>query len=170
MNRNAARSASTAPALKLSRHRLTTRGGYNGSPSISPDGRSVAYASDQTGGLEIYVAGLTPGSRELTITSDGGQNMEPEWSHDGQWIAFHSRARGGIWIVPASGGAARQVAEFGSDPSWSPDGERLVFTSDTGGASAQSVLWTVRRDGTGAQGLDQARRAGRRTSSAVVVE
>src|SRR5207244_463630 len=42
---------------------------------------------------------------------------------------------------------ARQVADFGSAPSWSPDGERLVFTSDVGGQVAQSVLWTVRRDG-----------------------
>ena len=55
--------------------------------------------------------------------------------------------RGGVWIIPSSGGVARQVAEFGSDPAWSPDSSTIVFTSDAGGLAGQSTLWTVRRDG-----------------------
>jgi Tol biopolymer transport system component len=63
--------------------------------------------------------------------------------------------RGGIWIVPALGGAARQVTEFGSDPAWSADGGRLAFQSDpladvapnASGANVPSSIWTVARDG-----------------------
>ena len=129
----AAPEASSAPARSFGLpRRVTTRSGVNTWPALSPDGRSVAYVSDRSGNLEIYVAGLAPGAREIAITSDGMQNMQPDWSPDGQWLAFHSRARRGVWIVPGTGGPARQVVEFGSDPAWSPDGQSLVFTSDAG--------------------------------------
>jgi Tol biopolymer transport system component/DNA-binding winged helix-turn-helix (wHTH) protein len=127
--------------------RVTTRNGYHGMAAVSPDGRLVAYASERDTGLEIVVTGITAGSAELAVTADEGQNMQPSWSPDGQWLAFHSRKRRGVWIVPASGGTARQIVDFGSDPAWAPDGSRLAFTSDAGGMASQSVLWTVGRDG-----------------------
>lgn len=143
---NAARSGTSA--AQLSMRRFTT-GGYSYSfPSISPDGGTIAYSSNQTGSMEIYTRGLAPGSKELAITNDGGQNMHVAWSPDGQWIAYHSRKKSGIWIVPSGGGTARQVVDFGSQPTWTPDGQRLVFTSDAGGMAAQSILWSVHRDGT----------------------
>ena len=133
--------------------RLTTRSGYNTAPSLSPDGRAVVYASDVTGSLELYLVGLASGSAEMALTKDEGQNTQPAWSPDGQWIAFHSRKRGGIWIVQSTGGVPQQVVEFGSDPAWSPRGDELVFTSDAGGMASQSVLWLVRKDGTGRREL-----------------
>jgi Tol biopolymer transport system component len=122
------------------------RDSYN-SPAISPDGSATAYGSARTGSSEIYVAGLAPGSRELPITSDGGGNGEPEFSPDGQWLAYRSAKQGGIWVVPSTGGEPRRVADFGSQPSWSPDSQTIVFSSRAG-LSSQAVLWTVRRDGT----------------------
>ena len=133
--------------------RLTTRSGYNAAPSLSPDGRAVVYASDVTGNLELYLVGLASGSAEMALTKDEGQNTQPAWSPDGQWIAYHSRKRGGIWIVQSTGGVPQQVVEFGSDPAWSPRGDELVFTSDAGGMASQSVLWLVRKDGTGRREL-----------------
>ena len=127
--------------------RLTTRAGFNGHPAFSPDGRSIAYTSDQTGALEIYVRGLISTGTEHPLTSNGGQNVQPEWSPDGQWIAFHSRQFGGIWVVPSGGGNPQQIVDFGSSPSWAPDSHRLVFASDAGGFAEQSTLWIVRRDG-----------------------
>ncbi len=127
--------------------RVTIGGGNNTAPAISPDGRAVAFVSDRTGSLEIYVVGLAPGSEEVAITHDGGQNMQPDWSPDGRWIAFHSRRRGGVWIVPSTGGTPQQVVDRGSSPAWSPDSERLVYTPDEGGLAGQQVLWTVKRDG-----------------------
>lgn len=140
-------SASVGPSPDLAPRRFTTRSGYFAMPSWSPDGRAVAYVSDQAGNLEIYTVALTPGSREAAVTNDGGTNTEPAWSPDGRWIAYHSRGRGGIWVVPATGGVARQVADFGSSPAWSPDSARLVFTSYAGGLASQSELWIVNRDG-----------------------
>ena len=130
----------------LSLRRFTTGSHSYSFPAISPDGRLVAYSSDHSGEMEIYTAGLTPGSRETAITSDGGHNMNADWSPDGQWIAYHSRKKGGIWITPSSGGTARQIVDFGSQPAWMPDGQHLVFTSGSEGMAAQSVLWMVDRE------------------------
>jgi Tol biopolymer transport system component/DNA-binding winged helix-turn-helix (wHTH) protein len=143
-DRGAPGSASAGAPLSL--RRFTTGSHSYSFPAISPDGRTVAYSSDQTGDMEIYTAGFAPGSKETPITSDGGHNLNAVWSPDGQWIAYHSRKKGGIWIVPSSGGTARQVVDFGSQPSWMPDGVNLVFTSGSGGMAAQSVLWMAHRD------------------------
>ena len=136
-------------------------------PALSPDGRAVAYATDRSGGFEIAVKPLLGGATEIAVkpllggateialTSDGQQNVEPAWSPDGDYVAYHSMRRGGIWLVPALGGAPRQVSDFGSDPAWSPDGRRLAFQSDpladiaptAYGANVPSTIWTVARDG-----------------------
>jgi Tol biopolymer transport system component len=49
------------------------------------------------------------------------------WSPDGQFIAYHEMAGDGIWVVPSTGGTARQISDFGSHPTWSPDGTKLAF-------------------------------------------
>lgn len=139
----------------VSLKRLTNRRGFTGTPALSLDGRALVYSSDASGALELYLASLTPGVSEVQLTKDGGHNLQPAWSPDGQWIAYHSRKRNGVWIVPATGGTPQQIADFGSDPGWSPDSQRLVFTSDAGGLAGQSSLWTVNRDGSERKPLTQ---------------
>jgi Tol biopolymer transport system component len=60
----------------------------NFSPSLSPDGRWMAYVSDETGRLEVYVRPFPgPGGR-WQISKDGGN--EPRWSPTGREIFFRS--------------------------------------------------------------------------------
>jgi Tol biopolymer transport system component/DNA-binding winged helix-turn-helix (wHTH) protein len=108
---------------------ITTTMGLDAYPAFSPDGSSLAYSSDRNGDFEIYIKPLAPGGRELPITRDGQQNVQPAWSPDGKLLAYHSRKRGGIWVVPALGGVARQLTDFGSRPAWSPDGAGIAFQS-----------------------------------------
>jgi Tol biopolymer transport system component/DNA-binding winged helix-turn-helix (wHTH) protein len=133
---------------------VTNWSGLDSFPAISPDGNSIAYSSDRNGGFEIFVKPLAQGAREIQVTADGAQNFQPAWSPDGQKIAFYSRKRGGIWLVPATGGSARQLTEFGSRPAWSPDGKTIAFQSGalTDFASNNrtlppSALWLVSADG-----------------------
>ena len=116
------------PELKAAQ--VTSWSGLDIFPSFSPDGNSIAYASDHNGSFEIYVKPLTPGGREIQLTSDGQENLEPAWSPDGKLVAYYSKKRGGIWLVPALGGTPRQLTDFGSYPSWSPDSSVIAFQSD----------------------------------------
>ena len=132
---------------------LTFSTGLDQFPSLSPDGNSIAYSSDQNGSFEIYVKQLTPGGRDIQLTTDGQQNLEPAWSPDGQHIAYFSKNRGGIWVVPAMGGNPKQLVEFGARPAWSRDGSMIAFqsgaSSDVGTtrAMAPSTIWYVPSDG-----------------------
>jgi Tol biopolymer transport system component/serine/threonine protein kinase len=134
---------------------VTATPGLDIFPSLSPDGSSLAYSSDQNGGFEIYEKSLAVGGREMQLTSDGGPNFEPAWSPDGKQIAYYSRKRGGIWLIPALGGSARQLTDFGSRPAWSPDGSKIAFQSDplpplginTLDALPPSTIWVVPTQG-----------------------
>ena len=136
---------------------ITFSSGLDVFPSFSPDGNSIAYASDHSGKFEIYVRQLSLSGGEVQITSDGGVNLEPAYSPDGQSIAYHSKSKNGIWIVPALGGVPKRITDFGSRPAWSHDGSRIAFESgDIGamieteaGSSPDSSIWTVNvSDGT----------------------
>lgn len=109
------------------RTQITSSRTLDAFPAWSPDGLSLAYASDRSGSFEIFVRDLAAGGDRLALTSDGHHNVQPAWSPDGATLAYHSVGRGGIWTMPRGGGPARQVSRFGSRPAWSPDGTRLAF-------------------------------------------
>jgi Tol biopolymer transport system component/DNA-binding winged helix-turn-helix (wHTH) protein len=144
----------TTPAEVVSVQSLTQTTNWSGLDifsALSPDGNSVAFSSDHSGSFELYLKQLTPGAREVRLTSDGQQNFEPAWSPDGQRIAYYSKSRGGIWVMPASGGMAKQLTEFGSRPAWSSDSASIAFQSnaltDVGSSARNSLppstIWIV---------------------------
>ena len=124
--------------------------------SFSPDGKLVAYASDRTGSFEIYVRSRETGASELQITNKGAQCMFPRFSPDGQSLVFSSLDPAGLFRIPALGGAARRLTDFGAQPVWSPDGSQIAFVSH-GSASLSttdyyfprddSSIWLVSADG-----------------------
>jgi Tol biopolymer transport system component len=77
---------------------------------VSPDGRWMAYASDESGRLEIYVEALRdrspgPGTRER-VTSGGGS--DPRWSRDGRELFF--RRGSGIHVATPALGRGQSAA------------------------------------------------------------
>ena len=141
-----------ATTLPLTIRQITTWPGLDTNPAFSPDGESLAYSSDHTGSFEIYRRSIAPNGREIPLTTDGQQNFDPAWSPDGKRIAYYSMKRHGIFIMPALGGVARQLTEFGSHPAWSPDGQWLAFqgvsSPDLDGTPVgSSFLWIVNSQG-----------------------
>jgi Tol biopolymer transport system component/DNA-binding winged helix-turn-helix (wHTH) protein len=147
------------PIRVLSNRQITTASGLAMTPTFSPDGSQMAYATDRGKGNEIFVRQLDSSGVELQLTSDGRENLEPAWSPEGESLAYHSMVRGGIWLIRALGGSPRRVTEFGSHPSWSRDGKWIAFQSSgardpsasTSGAFPPSTIWIVRPDGTDAR-------------------
>ncbi|HJQ70641.1 MAG TPA: winged helix-turn-helix domain-containing protein [Blastocatellia bacterium] len=131
---------------------ITTAPELGLNPTFSPDGSSLAYSSDRSGGFEIYAKPLAAGGREIQLTADGNQNMEPAWSPDGNHIAYHSAKRGGIWLMPALGGVSRQLTAFGCHPAWSRDGSMIAFQSESFHDMLQpyassAAIWIVPAEG-----------------------
>ncbi|HEY3138627.1 MAG TPA: winged helix-turn-helix domain-containing protein [Blastocatellia bacterium] len=110
---------------------VTSSPGLKLNPTLSPDGSTVVYSSDRTGGFELYARPLVSGGREVQLTFDGNRNLEPAWSPDGKFIAYHSAKRGGIWLIPALGGAGRQLTDLGCHPAWSRDSKMIAYQSES---------------------------------------
>jgi len=80
--------------------RLLTGKGSEANGQISPDGKWVAYASDESGNWEIYVTSF-PGAEGKRQVSRGG-GAEPRWRGDGKEI-FYIAPSGMLMEVPVSG-------------------------------------------------------------------
>jgi eukaryotic-like serine/threonine-protein kinase len=123
---------------------LTTDPGYEGEPSFSPDGLAVAYVSDRTGNLEIFLKQVS-GGPDVNLTNNSADDVQPSFAPDGKSIAFVSSRSGtsdvhfpmignemhggDVWVMPALGGSARRIAESGNFPSWSSDSSELLYVS-----------------------------------------
>ncbi|HEX9564742.1 MAG TPA: amidohydrolase family protein [Gemmatimonadaceae bacterium] len=101
-------------------------------PSISPDGKSIAFAA--LNDLWIMPVGGTPEN----VTRDRFLDTEPSWSPDGRYLAW-STDRGSqlldIWIRDMSSSQVRRLTSTGGSAmgaAWSPDGRRIAFLNVEG--------------------------------------
>jgi Tol biopolymer transport system component/DNA-binding SARP family transcriptional activator len=103
-------------------------------PSLSPDGKIVAYAAQAGDRFELFVKQIR-GGRAVPLTHAlPGSHRRPQWSPDGSEIAF--QADRAIYLVDAFGGAprllVRPIREVGwvAYPAWSPDGHQVAYVED----------------------------------------
>jgi Tol biopolymer transport system component len=121
---------------------VTNLSGYEAHPSLSPDGGSIAFISNQGGQWDVYV-GLVRGGSLVRVTNDSALEERPRWSPDGSRLLFHRWNRKGlfdVWMVPALGGDARLLVPNARSPAWSPDGRRIAYSS-------RGSLWTCDANG-----------------------
>lgn len=138
----------TAEPPRMTQSRLTSRPGVEAFPSLSPDGKTLAYADTSNGTWDIFIQRVG-GSNPLNLTADHeGDDRQPAFSPDGEHIAFRSeRDGGGIFVMGATGESVRRLTDFGYYPAWSPDGAFLALSTaefqDPAGRSRMSEIWIV---------------------------
>ncbi len=131
---------------------LTRDTGLTIDPTLSADGKLLAYASDRNGNgnLNIWVQQVD-GGEPIQVTRDPGNELEPAFSPDGTMIAFRSDAGGGrpgqiqdgaIYVVSSFGGTPRKIASGGQRPRFSPDGSQIAYWSGEFGGG--SVAFSMR--------------------------
>ncbi len=126
---------------------LTFEPGLETDPSWSPDGRFVAYASDQSGNFDIWVRSIGEGN-SVQVTSSPAHDWQPSWSPDGLSLVFRSeREDGGLFVVPALGGSERKLCGFGYRPRWSPDGSQVLFYSSAYTGAVKSKTFVISSTG-----------------------
>jgi eukaryotic-like serine/threonine-protein kinase len=118
-------------------------------PAVSPDGRWLAYASDETGRPEIYVMPFGPAGRGQRISVVGGNN--PHWSGDGRRIFFRN-AQNELEAVRIGTGSALELLErsvlfdvTGLTGRFHPaPGDSLFMARRTGGPTSDARIVLVR--------------------------
>ena len=111
-------------------------------PRFSPDGRYVAYVSEESGQLEVYVQPFPEGGRKVTVSSNGGTRVR--WSRDGKEL-FYVEGQTLVAVTVSSGssfsvGSATHLFEHaglmpGSNYASydvSADGQRFILAETVG--------------------------------------
>src|SRR5690606_3683151 len=123
--------------------KITTDTGINISPSLSPDGGSIAYVSAQEGGgPQVYIKSLAGGGSRRISFANSNYCTSPAWSPDGENIAFDCEKNGNqIFIASTQGANLAQLTFSGNNesPSWSPDGKSFIYSSDFGGSEVRNL-------------------------------
>ncbi len=132
------------------RVQLTFSGRDDTSPSWSQTGRQIVFTSDRGGSPQIYVMDFD-GVDVRRLTFGGVYNETARWSPRGDLIVYCSRESDAypkfqIFTMQPVGGRERRLTEGGNkfDPSWSPDGMKIVYTDSKDGRTA---IWTCNWDG-----------------------
>lgn len=145
--------------------RLTDNELSDFSPTVSPDGTTLAYVGKTEEGYRLFLMDLEGGNRRM-LSVGRLENYKPAWSPDGKSLIFfgpENTEEGGstagdfdiyrfhletreldpLTITPGSE----------ADPTWSPDGQNIYFTSNRRG---QEELFVMTADGRNQQPLFQA--------------
>ena len=109
---------------------LTSAGGRNYAPVVSPDNRYVVFHSNRTGVFQVWRINRD-GSGPKQLTFEGTESTWPTFSPDGKWIVFqHAGPKSpyGLWRVPTDGGTPERITEgISIRPTVSPDGKLVAF-------------------------------------------
>ncbi|MDQ7016201.1 MAG: Tol-Pal system protein TolB, partial [Gammaproteobacteria bacterium] len=126
---------------------LTGNSAIDTEPVWTPDGKSIIFTSDRSGGPQLYEIAVT-GGRATRLTFEGNYNSSAAVSFDGRHIALLHREQGKyqIAVLERKSGFLRILTDGSLDesPSFSPNGGMILYASNYRG---RGTLGAVSLDG-----------------------
>lgn len=115
-------------------------GATQGSPTFSPDGKSIAFVSNKDGSIRIYVMEIPAPDKKLKeikprlISRANQESSAPVWSPDGTKLAYCARSgrERQIWIYEFNADREWQLTKSPhnkENPSWAPNSLHVVFNT-----------------------------------------
>ena len=128
--------------------RLTNMPGAETSPSLSPDGQTLAFVHRSGKKPDIWIQ-RAGGRNPIDLTPDcDRESYSPAFSPDGTLIAYGAQCgEGGLFVMGATGENSRRLVNVGSNPAWSPDGKEILYSTELVagpyGRTGTSEIWAV---------------------------
>jgi Tol biopolymer transport system component len=102
------------------------------SPTLSMDGKRVAFAAQGEGGNIHVYTGFVAGGTPVRVTSGSSLELEPAWSPEAGWVAFGHISGGNLMLAKARPGDGEAIMDLGpiggsSVPAWSPNGDWIAM-------------------------------------------
>lgn len=126
-----------SPEGKILR-KLTRSLGVDTSPTFSPNGQEIAFTTDRSGNPQIFIMGRD-GSNLRRLTYGFFWADHADWSSGGEALVFSAKYKREedfqIYVTDPLGMRFIRITDKGGneDPSFSPDGRMIVFSSNRGG-------------------------------------
>ena len=125
---------------------------FEGASALSPDGRLMAYATNESGGFQVYVQRVPSGGGLWAVSTNGGSN--PQWRGDGRELYYAWQGSLMAVDIEENGenlevGIPHQLFEvpFRQTPvprnvfDVTADGERFLVNTLVDGALAAPITW-----------------------------
>ena len=146
----------TFPAEKGDPRNLTNSvGAHDRSPAWSPDGKSVAYFSDESGEYELHIRSQDGKGdlRKIKLTGAGFYE-DPVWSPDSQKISFVDNSWSVYWLDLKTGVTKKIGSEYLYGPTraktihhvWAPDSKWLAYTLNTKAYIQSVYAYSIEQD------------------------
>ncbi len=147
----------TVPMLGGAATRITSGTPFDGQPRFSPDGKSIVFVSDRTGGENLFL--MNPdGTNVRPLTRGASQSfVSPDWTPDGEYVVvsrsndlwlYHRLGGNGLRLTgqtpPAAGGGGGGTAPANfMGASVTPDGRYVYASARTGPAGYNQMMGTT---------------------------
>ncbi len=142
------------------------RAAYDYQPDVAPDGSSVLFARYDGNAIELWRRDFASG-REQQLTSGNAVNVEPRLSPDGKrivWVSTQGTGHFNLFIAdigprglgnahPLLGERQSKISRYyyspfdhALNPSWTPDGKRILYVTNHEVAWGTGDIWSVAVD------------------------
>jgi serine/threonine protein kinase len=139
------------PAALTMVKQITDLSGEEMQPDVSPDGNYIVFVKQEKEGRNIYLQRIGGGNPINLTKNSMTVNDFPVFSPNGDRIVFRSeRDGGGLFVMGSTGESVRRLTHAGFNPSWSPDGKQIVYSTEGAeqpfSRGTVSQLWIVNVD------------------------